>query len=261
LFVNSWVIPYLKVYAAAIILRNGKIVQRIDGSAQDYGRGTVWDYRQAKVNRIADLTIFQSKYGRYATREKFGVIRKDGPVIHNPVDTELFAPDGTRSSIPSSPRIGYVGFSTNPKKGVDQFYRVAKKNPDLEFILVGPFKQRSGFRNIHYTGYVNRHEVAGLLRNCHFFVFFSQNEACPNVVLEAMATGLPVLYLDSGGTRELVGEAGLAITTDTFRSALEEIRKDWAEWARRARSRATEKFSVEKIIPKYLSAMLDMQNK
>ena len=122
LFVNSWVVPYLKVYAATIILRNVKIVQRIDGSAQDYGRGTVWDYRQAKVNRITDLTIFQSKYGRYATREKFGVIRKDGPVIHNPVDTELFAPDGTRSSIPSSPRIGYVGFSTNPKKGVDQFF-------------------------------------------------------------------------------------------------------------------------------------------
>src|SRR5262249_50166298 len=37
------------------------------------------------------------------------------------------------------------------------------------------------------------------------------NDPCPSIVLEALATGLPVIYCNSGGTPELVGDAGVAI--------------------------------------------------
>lgn len=36
-------------------------------------------------------------------------------------------------------------------------------------------------------------------------------DPCPNSVLEAMATGLPILYSNSGGTPELVGNAGISM--------------------------------------------------
>jgi glycosyltransferase involved in cell wall biosynthesis len=44
-------------------------------------------------------------------------------------------------------------------------------------------------------------------------LFPSEKEACPNTVVEALACGLPVLYHDSGGTRELCrrGQFGIPI--------------------------------------------------
>jgi len=81
-------------------------------------------------------------------------------------------------------------------------------------------------------------------------VTFSEREACPNHVLEAMACGLPVLYKDSGATKELVGDwAGLAVTEDNFG---EQVASIVAEMGRFALSRAERQFSPEDIFTRYL---------
>ena len=62
---------------------------------------------------------------------------------------------------------------------------------------------------VHLLGPVD--DVAGLLRAADVFAFASTDEACPVAVLEAMATGLPVVVADIPGTRHLVtdGRDGL----------------------------------------------------
>src|SRR6266566_2204484 len=69
LFVNSWVVPYRVVSSVKRQRPDVTVVQRVDGSAVDYGRLGDGDARQARVNLLADLTIFQSAYSRYSTRE------------------------------------------------------------------------------------------------------------------------------------------------------------------------------------------------
>jgi glycosyltransferase involved in cell wall biosynthesis len=83
----------------------------------------------------------------------------------------------------------------------------------------------------------------------------AENEACPNVVLEALASGLPVLYRDSGGTGELVEDCGRPVTPETFGDAL-----DWVLDRRRAlgeaaRRRAEERFAPGIVFPRYLDAI------
>jgi glycosyltransferase involved in cell wall biosynthesis len=180
-------------------------------------------------------------------------------VIYNPVDTALFKPHYENTPTSSRAKIVYISFSTNIKKGADQIFQVAQENQDIDFILIGRFNNQPEFKNLRFTGHLNREEVAGILSTCHFFLFFSQNEACPNVILEAMASGLPVLYLDSGGTAELVGNTGIAITTETFREAFEKIWHDWHDWSKTARTRAEDTFSVNKIIPEYLTAISNLK--
>ena len=98
LFITHWQVEAPDLWRGLRANPAARIVHRIDGAAQDYGRrdGPRADGIQREANRLADLTIFQSQYARRATHETFGVIEHDGPVIHNPVDVDLFQPDGDR---------------------------------------------------------------------------------------------------------------------------------------------------------------------
>jgi glycosyltransferase involved in cell wall biosynthesis len=106
-----------------------------------------------------------------------------------------------------------------------------------------------------HLGHLGRLELASALRSCDAFVNLSENEACPNVVLEALASGLPILFRDSGGVSELVGEAGIAIEPATFRDGLERLVTHRQQLAGLARRRAEERFAPDVIFPQYLSAI------
>lgn len=62
----------------------------------------------------------------------------------------------------------------------------------------------------------DRQQVAGLLASYHILCLPSKNEGMSNAVLEAMASGLPVLLTDTGGTSELLadGKNGYLITRE-----------------------------------------------
>jgi len=255
LFTNHWMVSRSHILRAIRHNPRGRIVQRIDGAAQDYGRYGDADHRQRQVNLLADLTIFQSHYCRYSTREKFAVIVHDGPVIHNPVDVELFRPEGQRLSFPESVRVACVAWSTNPRKGAASIYDVARCNPRVGFVLCGRYPDAPGLPNIHRLSVLCREELATALRSCHVLLTFSQNEACPNHVLEALASGLPVLYHDSGAMSEVIGDCGLPVTVENFAAQLEQVMDLWAELSLQARQRALTHFHPQQVFPRYVDAM------
>ena len=261
LFVNSFMVPYNVIKEAKTRLSRLRVIQRVDGSARDYGRTDDADARQARVNTLADLTIFQSQYGKYATTCKFKIISQDGPIIYNPVDIHSFRPDGQRLELPGQLKVCHVTFSTNPRKGAPSLYAVAQYHPDVDFILIGQYKDPPPLGNIHLLGRLDRETLPKALRACDVFVTFSENEACPNTVLEALASGLPVLFRDSGGTPELVGECGLPVTVDNFRQQLEAVLKRHDELSKAARERAVQHFSPDHIFPQYLEAIAQAQRR
>ena len=256
LFTNHWVVPLAAILKGLRRNPNARVVQRVDGVAADYGRGGNADRRQKAVNLLADVTIFQSEYSKWAARERHGVIRHDGPVIHNPVDIDQFHPDGDRWPLPEGLRVACVSWSMNPRKGANDVYFVARENPDVTFCLCGRFNDiPAESSNLRYMGVIGRDTLARILRSCHVLLTFSRNEACPNHVLEALATGRPVLYADSGATKEVVGPCGLAIEPGMFRPALQEVVGDWDRWCLAARQRAVTMFHPERVFPRYLAAI------
>ena len=54
-------------------------------------------------------------------------------------------------------------------------------------------------------------DIESALLESDIFITFSQRDACPNIVIEAMAYGLPVVALASGGLPDIVGDAGVLI--------------------------------------------------
>lgn len=254
---NAWHVGTRALLRAMWADPDVTIVHRVDGAAEDYGRDPASDHVQRRVNRLADLTIFQSEYCRYSTRQKFPVIAHDGPVIHNPVGVDVFTPDGTRWDLPATAgaRVCGVTWSTNPRKGTSVLLRLAEALPAVQFVLVGRFESVPAQSNVVTTGVLDATGVGSVLRACDVFATFSENEACPNVVLEALASGLPVLYLDSGAARELVGDCGFAVTERTFADALARAMASRDELGRRARARVLERFHPDHAFGAYLEAI------
>jgi glycosyltransferase involved in cell wall biosynthesis len=148
-------------------------------------------------------------------------------VIPNGVDVQRFRPAG--SSDRNGPvRLLYVGRLTY-QKGVDVFIQALQRldsRIQFEVELVGdgnarrPLErmvQKSGLlERLHFTGWLDRTEIPQRYQQADIFVLPSRDEGMSNVILEAMASGLPVIATSLGGNTELVrhGENGLLVKPD-----------------------------------------------
>ena len=147
--------------------------------------------------------------------------------VINGVDTALYSPPHTDSTpAPQPVWIGTVGRADRIKNHLgllDLFGRLLERFPapqfDLRLAIVGDGPLLETLRErVASTGWADRvylpgarTDVAELLRGFSIFVLPSLSEATPVVILEAMATGLPVVASRVGGVPQLVleGQTGL----------------------------------------------------
>ncbi len=106
-----------------------------------------------------------------------------------------------------------------------------------------------------------RDDIAELMRGLDVFVLPSLREGISNTILEAMASGLPVIATRVGGNPELVehGRTGTLVPADDPRAMAEAIQSylsdpaKMAQQGRAARMRAEAKFSMESMVNGYLA--------
>ena len=190
------------------------IVHRIDGVAQ-YVRGfrTRADDIQPAVNLESDFTIFQTGYCQESC-EEFGIRPKNWNVIHNAVNPEWFYPNPDRSRTRSGPiRFMTSSWSDNPRKGFAHMAALSLVD-GVEVRFLGRWPEAINPERVQLLGAKPSPGVGEALRECDAFFHAATNEPCSNAIVEAMATGLPILYLDSGGNKELVGAHGHPMTGD-----------------------------------------------
>ena len=135
---------------------------------------------------------------------------------------------------------------------------IVGKGP-LERKLRDRILQKSFAEKIHFTGW--RDDVPCLLKTADLFVLASHWEGMPNVVLEAMAAGIPVVSTDVEGIGQLVedGVSGLVVPSrnpKAFSDAMVVLASDPARCARlsnAAYQRVAQYFSVGSMVDHYES--------
>jgi glycosyltransferase involved in cell wall biosynthesis len=163
----------------------------------------------------------------------------------------------------------YVG-RLDKQKGLDRFFgelaALFRELSEHELVLVGdgplrPSLQRrvaeSDFSHrVHFLGW--RDDVPRLMAGCQMLVLPSRWEGMPNVVLEAMAAGKPVVATQSEGTVELLGLGALDQTVpvgawEALRSRIAQLAKDKAlitDLGERNRARA-QQFSLQSVAERF----------
>jgi glycosyltransferase involved in cell wall biosynthesis/predicted metal-dependent phosphoesterase TrpH len=141
------------------------------------------------------------------------------------VDLERFDPQLRRSeAFPGKLSVLYVGRLTK-EKGVDlladAFLAAREQDPRLHLVLAGGGPEADALRErlgetATFLGWLSGQDLARAYASADAFLFASQTDTFGQVILEAQASGLPVLAVDEGGPRSLIthGETGLLAPAD-----------------------------------------------
>jgi glycosyltransferase involved in cell wall biosynthesis len=192
--------------------------------------------------------------------------------IYNGVDTEVFRPGTTGAEVrrelgcpPDAPLVGCVG-RLDPIKDHETLLRafdeLRRRFPAAQLVCVGDGAERARLTRlagpgVHLLG--TRTDTPRLLQAMDVFALASRNEGISNTILEAMATGLPVVASRVGGNPELVVDGGTgrlfqAGDVDALAAALAEYLGDPALRAAHGeagRDRCLERFSVDAMVRAY----------
>jgi glycosyltransferase involved in cell wall biosynthesis len=161
-----------------------------------------------------DVADFSAQVGRLPSAKM--------SVIPNGVDVERFANaapvDLAPFGVPTGSRVVLFVGRLDPQKGPFELLHTAAQlvvdHADVHLLMVGDGPLASELRawatarnldgRIHFAG--RQANIAGLMRAADVFVLPSRWEGLPNVVLEAMAAGTPVVATAVEGIRDLLGD-------------------------------------------------------
>ncbi len=188
-------------------------------------------------------------------------------VVHNGIDLERFSGRvrDRPSAAPTVVAIGRVVRQKNPELFVQAARSLLGEFPEIRFRWIGSGDMAERVTSaiasdglsdrIRFEG--ERRDVENVLEEADLFWLTSEWEGLPNVVMEAMASGLPVVATDVGGTSELFvdGREGALVAAGDADAIVENSRrllsKD-AEYAAASRAAlaSARKFSVDAMVDK-----------
>ena len=229
-------------------------------------------------HRVPDRILCCSEAARN-NHVAFGYAPDKMVVVPNGFDITYFKPDpNARLSVRAElglpldmPLVGLIG-RWEPQKNHAGFFSAAAalhlKRPDVHFLLAGQGVDSSNQileKTVAANGLVSvthllgqRHDAPRLIAALDVLASSSHGEAFPNVLGEAMASGVPCAVTDVGDSSYIVGDTGRVVRSgdmEGLAQAIDSLLEMPAEAARtlgaRARARVVEHFEIGKIVRRY----------
>jgi glycosyltransferase involved in cell wall biosynthesis len=273
--------PCFYAYYGTKIANRARLVYTEHSEADVLAARGRWQTIGGCMLRASDVAIGISPRVSQTLQSHFGLNPRSIHTIENGVDVRVFG-DGAidrdilRQQLGFSAQDVIIGTVANFRRNKNHvfllkaFNEVAQRRPDVKLVLVGQgfpgdpenseqeiarFIQSVGLsRSVRMLGY--RSDVHDLLRMLDVFCLVSYKEGLPLSLIEAMASGLPVVGTDIEGIRAVVEPEtnGLLASPDDIPglvSALHRLAADPAlrqRMGQAARRRATEKYSLTRCV-------------
>jgi glycosyltransferase involved in cell wall biosynthesis len=219
----------LSVTTVTSLARRGvKILYRMDGLFWEYlsnpQASAARNETLKKMLLTSNAIVFQSYFVKKVS-EKLMNREIAGEVIYNAADPRLFSPDGARFSKPSGQKLILAGGNWGPlplalpvlKKTLAVAKTLAKE--PLQIGIFGNIPQEALNKmkqfldlpnvNLNYLRQVDHQTMPQFLRTADLLLYLRPNDPCPNLIIEALHCGTPIVGLASGSLPELVGDSCL----------------------------------------------------
>ncbi len=169
-----------------------------------------------------DGKIFVSKPAQETIARHFPV--DEYRIIPNGIDVDKFNPEGEKYHLPFEVKnneviilfVGRLELRKGTKYLIQAFNLLARKYSNIRLLIAGDGPLRSSLENsvdnsikdrVHFLGFVSGKDLPALYRTCDIFVSPAiGGESFGIVLLEAMASGKPVIAANNEGYREVVDD-------------------------------------------------------
>ncbi len=240
----------------------------------------------AKVSPwLPDCILYNSHKGM-TYHEKLGYRKRRSLVIPNGIDLEKFTPnENARHDVrrelgiqSNTPLVGLIA-RFDPLKNHEGFIKAAgclhREMPEVHFLIAGQdvvwsnpilkslIEAAKATSVFHLLG--RRDDIPRITASLDLASLTSWSEAFPNVLIEAMACGVPCVSTDAGDAAVILGDAGRIVPTGD----MEGLAAQWAALLRlpederrlfgeRARARAMDQFELGAVVKRYEAMYCDV---
>jgi glycosyltransferase involved in cell wall biosynthesis len=206
---------YLKLRPRSHCLIVGTIESQTDWQDETIGPQTRRLVEETVLR--CDYLFSNSEFVRRSLKKNYGL---KSEVVPTGVDTEFFTPHWERPAN-SRLRVLFVG-ALRIFKGPQVVLDAAQRNPTVDFVVVGDgvmaqqLRERSRrLPNIVMKGTLGRDAIRDEYRAADIFFFPSRWEGSPRVLMEAAASGLPVIARKDYEPESVIdGKTGFLAATD-----------------------------------------------
>ena len=217
------------------------------------------NFHVQKTYQSVDGVICVSEYLGCAVKNVTG---RNFHIIPNSLDFSKFSISDSKEDYFTFIAIGYLVPIKRYDRVVEAFSRIYKVTPDVRLKIVGDGSLRTELENlaeslgvrsaVEFCGFVDRSQIPQVIRKAHVLISSSEVETFGMTLVEAFASGIPVVCIDSGGPRDVVEDEinGYLVgpSVDELAAGMRRIHQKYLSFSPATiRSRALEKFGAEAV--------------
>ena len=270
-----------------ILLSKSRLIARVAGIRTDIvsGKSNITRRIRSKMGIIFEnlslmtcerIIALSSSLGKLLIQRSILPLSHKIMVISQGVDIEKFHPV-LKSESKTDIEFLFIG-RLSKLKGLEYalraFKRIYERYPYTRFLIVGEGKERKFLEKltvqeniqsvVEFRGYVSYDKLPKIYNSAYIFVLPSLSEGLPNVILEAQASGLPVIGTKVGGIPELLSDGrGILVSPANEQQlfeAMETLVRNVAlreKIVKKAREYVVENHSLEALRQRYLEILYE----